>query len=161
MRVVSRQLIRALFENAGPLVERLEREAPFPSTDALIARARILLAAMSEIERIAVINAHPRIGERPERVKAQSALSYREQGYAGDTTPPVVMAELARLNALYEQRFGFRFVVFVNRRPKADLVPVLEARLANPRDQEMATALEEMLAIAADRARQAGRPEQG
>jgi 2-oxo-4-hydroxy-4-carboxy--5-ureidoimidazoline (OHCU) decarboxylase len=66
------------------------------------------------------------------------------------------MAELARLNALYEQRFGFRFVVFVNRRSKTDLVAVLRARLGRPRDEEMATALEEMLAIADDRARQTG-----
>lgn len=149
-------MIRALFENAGPLVEQLEREAPFPSTEALIARARVLLDAMSEVERIAVINAHPRIGERPDRVLAQSALSYREQGYAADTTPPAVMAELARLNAEYERRFGFRFVVFVNRRSKSDLVPVLRARLEGTRAGEMATALEEMLAIAADRARQTG-----
>ena len=30
-----------------------------------------------------------------------------------------MLAELARLNADYEERHGFRFVVFVNRRPKA------------------------------------------
>jgi 2-oxo-4-hydroxy-4-carboxy--5-ureidoimidazoline (OHCU) decarboxylase len=127
----------------------------------LITRARALLDAMSEVDRIAVINAHPRIGERPGRVKAQSTLSYREQGYVGDTTPPAVMAELARLNAEYERRFGFRFVVFVNRRSKADLVPVLRARLEGPRAGELATALEEILAIAADRARQPGDSQQG
>ena len=154
MRVVSRIVsdIRTLFENAGPLVERLEREAPFPSTAALLARARAILSTMTDAERVTVLNAHPRIGERPERVKAQSAMSYREQGFEGDTTPPEVMAELARLNADYERRFGFRFVVFVNRRPKADMIPVLVARLARSRSQEMATALDEMLAIAGDRA---------
>lgn len=115
-------------------------------------RARALLEAMPEAERIAVIDAHPRIGERAERVRAQSELSYREQGYAGDTTPPAVLAELARLNADYERRFGFRFVVFVNRRPKAAIVPVLRARLAGTRTDEMTTALAEILAIARDRA---------
>ena len=29
-----------------------------------------------------------------------------------------MLAELAELNAAYEERFGFRFVVFVNRRPR-------------------------------------------
>jgi 2-oxo-4-hydroxy-4-carboxy--5-ureidoimidazoline (OHCU) decarboxylase len=146
-------MISQLFENAGPLIERLERLGPFATTDALLARARDVLATLTEAEKIAVINAHPRIGERPERVRAQSAISYREQGYEGDTTPPEVMAELARLNAQYERRFGFRFVVFVNRRAKAALLPVLRERLARSRTDELATALAEFLAIAADRGR--------
>lgn len=146
-------MIARLFENAGPLVERLEREAPFPSSDALIARAAEILAGLSEAEQIAVISAHPRIGERAEIVQAQSSLSYREQGYGRDPTPPAVLDTLQRLNAAYERRFGFRFVVFVNKRPKAEIVPVLEARLRRPRDEELETALAEILAIARDRAR--------
>jgi len=149
-------VIGRLFEHAGPLVARLEAEAPFPSTDALLARARAMLAAMPEAERIAVVNAHPRIGERADLVRAQSALSYQEQGYDGDTTSPAVLEELARLNAEYERRFGFRFVAFVNRRAKAALVPVLRARLAGLRHAELETAVAEVLAIAADRARSEG-----
>lgn len=145
-------MIERLFENAGPLVARLAREAPFPSTEALLQRARELVATLSEAEKIAVINAHPRIGERPNTVQTQSLSSYREQGYDREAMPPEAMEELARLNTEYERRFGFRFVVFVNRRPKAALVPVLRARLERSRADEMATALEEVLAIAADRA---------
>lgn len=140
-----------LFEGAGPLVERLRREAPFISDQAMLARARDILATLPEAEQIAVINAHPRIGERPERVRAESALSFQEQGYDGDLTPPAVFLRLARLNDEYEQKFGFRFVVFVNRRSKEALVPVLEARLRGSRDDERRTALREILAIAADR----------
>ena len=33
------------------------------------------------------------------------------------------LAEPQELNRRYEERFGFRFVVFVNRRPKAEIVP--------------------------------------
>ena len=32
------------------------------------------------------------------------------------------------LNAEYEERFGFRFVVFVNRRPKSEILDVLRER---------------------------------
>lgn len=98
-----------------------------------------------------MINAHPRIGETPDRVKAQSALSFREQGYDHDTTPPDVFLRLANLNEEYEQKFGFRFVVFVNRRPMEALIPVLEARLRGSRDEERRTALREIVAIAEDR----------
>ena len=140
-----------LFEGAGPLLERLRRESPFASAEAMLIRAREILSALPEAEQIAVINAHPRIGERPERVRAQSATSFREQGYDRDQTPPDVMLRLARLNEEYEQKFGFRFVVFVNRRSKEALVPVLEARLRGSRDEERKTALREILAIAKDR----------
>ena len=142
-----------LFEGAKPLVERLRREGPFPSGAALLARAREILAGLSDAERIAVINAHPRIGERAERVRAQSALSFREQGYDGDDTPPEVFRDLARLNEAYERKFGFRFVVFVNRRSKASLVPVLEARRLRARAEELSTALADIVAIAEDRLR--------
>lgn len=103
---------------------------------------------MPEDEQIAVINAHPRIGERRDKI---SAASFSEQGYERDTTPPEVFRRLATLNEEYEHKFGFRFVVFVNRRSKEAIVPLLEARLRGTRDEERQTALHEILAIAEDR----------
>jgi 2-oxo-4-hydroxy-4-carboxy-5-ureidoimidazoline decarboxylase len=146
-------VLERAFEGAAPLIEWLRAEAPFASDAAMLARARQILAELGEAEQIAVINAHPRIGERAERVRAQSAHSFREQGYDRDDTPPAVFRELERLNEAYERKFGFRFVVFVNRRPKEALVPLLEARLGRSRDAEKATALREILAIAEDRLR--------
>lgn len=101
-----------------------------------------------------MINAHPRIGERPDRV---SALSFKEQGYDRDATHPDALLRLATLNDEYEQKFGFRFVVFVNRRSKEALIPVLESRLRHTRDAERRTALHEILAIARDRLQQEAR----
>lgn len=146
-----------LFEGVrgGPLIERLRAESPFISGAAMVARARQILAELGEADQIAVINAHPRIGDRAEQVRAQSAHAFREQGYDdGDQTPPEVFLRLAHLNEEYEQKFGFRFVVFVNRRPKAALVPVLEARLRGSRAEELRTALADIVAIAEDRLRQ-------
>ena len=64
---------------------------------------------------------------------------------------PAVLDELARLNAAYEERHGFRFVVFVNRRPKREILDVLQARIGNLTDEELETALGELVAIAEDR----------
>jgi len=112
----------------------------------MLERARAILSELSESEQIAVINAHPRIGERVDNL---SAASLREQG----ATPPSpeVLKRLAALNEEYEAKFGFRFVVFVNRRSKEAIVPLLEARLRGTRDEERRTALREILAIAEDR----------
>jgi len=64
---------------------------------------------------------------------------------------PAVLAELAELNRAYEERFGFRFVVFVNRRSRAEILPVLRERLGRTREQELETGLDELVAIAEDR----------
>jgi 2-oxo-4-hydroxy-4-carboxy--5-ureidoimidazoline (OHCU) decarboxylase len=74
--------------------------------------------------------------------------SAAEQGADAD---PGVFDELERLNAEYEVRHGFRFVVFVNRRPKAEILDVLRARIGNATDDERERALDELVAIAEDR----------
>jgi len=51
------------------------------------------------------------------------------------------------------RRFGFRFVVFVNRRPKAEMVEVLRQRLRRSREQEMEDGLRAIVDIAEDRFR--------
>jgi len=144
-----------LFENAGPLLERLRAEEPFPNGAALVARAREILGSLSEAEQVAVINAHPRIGERPDKI---SAASFKEQGYDQGMPPPELVLRLANLNDEYEQKFGFRFVIFVNRRSKEAIVPILEARLRGSRDEERSTALREIVAIAEDRLKRGEQP---
>jgi 2-oxo-4-hydroxy-4-carboxy-5-ureidoimidazoline decarboxylase len=139
--------LQRAFERAPALVDRLAAEAPFGSADAALERARALLGAMSERDRIAVLDAHPRIGADP---RALSPDSQREQG---DEEDAQVLGELAELNDAYERRFGFRFVVFVAGRPKSAIAPVLRERLERPREVELATAIEEFLAIARDRLR--------
>ncbi len=144
MHDVPRQLtieeLAELFGGRTRFVERLaETERPLED-------ARDLLRSLPEEEQVEALNAHPRIGERN-----LSGAPAREQG---DEDDPAVLTELAYLNEVYEEKFGFRFLVFVNRRPKSEIVPVLQERLARTRDQELETAREELVAIAQDRWRQ-------
>jgi 2-oxo-4-hydroxy-4-carboxy--5-ureidoimidazoline (OHCU) decarboxylase len=126
-----------LFEGRTRLVEKLaERDDPLATADEVIAE-------LNEDEKLEALNAHPAIG-----AKNLSARSAAEQGGDDDSK---TLAELERLNAEYEQRFGFRFVVFVNRRPKSEIVPILRERLQRPREEELDTALRELVAIAEDR----------
>jgi 2-oxo-4-hydroxy-4-carboxy--5-ureidoimidazoline (OHCU) decarboxylase len=62
-----------------------------------------------------------------------------------------VLTELAYQNRVYEEKFGFRFVVFVNRRPKEEILDILRGRIEHTREEELDTALEELVAIAEDR----------
>jgi OHCU decarboxylase len=139
------------FEGAPRFLRRLAAARPFSSEQALIATAEAIALAMPEDEQVELIDAHPRLGAPPSTV---SALSHREQGYDRDTTEAI--AELARLNAEYEARFGFRFCVFVAGRSRAALVAVLEAALEANREAEIRRALGDVVAIARDRASRAG-----
>ena len=130
------------FERAPLLAERVG-EGGGPA--AVIARARDVIEHMTEAERIAVLNAHPRIGA----AAGLSARSAAEQNTGA--TDRETMRTLELLNAEYERTFGFRFVVFVNGRSRAEIVPVLQARLRRARRDELATGIEEFLAIARDR----------
>jgi 2-oxo-4-hydroxy-4-carboxy--5-ureidoimidazoline (OHCU) decarboxylase len=127
-----------LFEGRTRLVEQLaEHDDPLGS-------AREVIAGLSEHDKLEALNAHPAIGARA----GLSARSAAEQGADAD---PGVLAELDRLNREYEERFGFRFVVFVNRRPKAEILEVLRGRIGRTREEELDTAVEELVSIAEDR----------
>jgi len=132
-RQLSVEELADLFEGRTSFVERLAQvEDP-------LGRAREVAASLTDAEKKEVLDAHPAIG-----AKTMSARSAAEQGT--DDAP-----ELDELNRAYEQKFGFRFVVFVNRRPKSEIVPILRARFDRTREQELATALDELVAIAEDR----------
>jgi 2-oxo-4-hydroxy-4-carboxy--5-ureidoimidazoline (OHCU) decarboxylase len=142
MRELPRQLsveqLAELFEGRTRLVELLAtREDPLGSADEAIAE-------LDEPDKLEALDAHPAIGARA----GLSARSAAEQGADAD---PVILTELAYLNQVYEEKFGFRFVVFVNGRPKAELLELLRSRLERTREEELETALSELVAIARDR----------
>jgi 2-oxo-4-hydroxy-4-carboxy-5-ureidoimidazoline decarboxylase len=134
------------FEGAPRFLARLAAARPFGDAATLFARAADIAATMPADEQLELIDAHPRLGAPPASV---SAASFREQGYDRETSEAI--ADLERLNAAYEARFGFRFCVFVDGRSRASLVPVLAEALRAERDAEIRRALDAVVAIARDR----------
>jgi 2-oxo-4-hydroxy-4-carboxy--5-ureidoimidazoline (OHCU) decarboxylase len=137
-RQLSREKLSDLFEGDTALVRRLA------AVEDPLGEARQIARRLSEDEKLEALNAHPAIGQRGRLSKRSAA----EQGADAD---PEVLEELALLNRDYEERFGFRFVVFVNRRPKEEILEVLRKRIRRTREQELDTAVEELVAIAEDR----------
>jgi 2-oxo-4-hydroxy-4-carboxy--5-ureidoimidazoline (OHCU) decarboxylase len=137
-RQLSREELTELFEGRTELVEALAgRDDP-------LGTARDVLAALPREQQVAALNAHPAIG-------ARTGLSARSAAEQGSDDDPDMLTELARLNAEYERRHGFRFVVFVNRRPRREILDALRERIDRPSDEELATGLDELVAIAQDR----------
>jgi hypothetical protein len=122
--------LEELFGGPSTLVSVLaESEDP-------LERAEEIAATLSDEISVEALAAHPRIGEpSPEQ-------------HGGN---PAVLTELAYLNQVYEEKFGFRFVVFVAGRSREELLEVLRERLARTREEELETGLRELVAIAQDR----------
>ncbi|CAG8795882.1 28783_t:CDS:1 [Gigaspora margarita] len=117
-------------------------------------------------QKLEVINAHPRLGENKKNL---STLSLKEQGYIqnkNDTNDSsnspatllltnedeIVNSKLQSLNQQYEQKFGFRFVIFVNGRSRKEIIPILEDKLQNGnQEDELNRGLLDMMNIASDR----------
>ena len=141
MHDVPRQLtveqLADLFEGRTRLVEELAKR------DDPLGEARSVIAQLSEVDKLEALNAHPAIGGKN--------LSTRSAAEQGDDADPAILTELSYLNQVYGEKFGFRFVVFVNRRPKAEILEVLRQRLERTREEELDTAVEELIAIAEDR----------
>ncbi|HEY8802749.1 MAG TPA: 2-oxo-4-hydroxy-4-carboxy-5-ureidoimidazoline decarboxylase [Candidatus Dormibacteraeota bacterium] len=135
--------IEEALEGSTPLAQKVSAMGPAATRSELVARLREIIPTLTDEEKIATLNAHPRIGADPAGL---SKLSLAEQG-------PGSLPELTRLNAEYEKKFGFRFVFFVNHRPKAEIVQVLKQRLTASRQEEMSAGLRAIVDIAEDRLR--------
>jgi 2-oxo-4-hydroxy-4-carboxy--5-ureidoimidazoline (OHCU) decarboxylase len=129
-RQLSAEELAKLFSARTRFVERLAGiERPLEV-------AEEVAGELADEEKVEALAAHPRIGEA-------SAEQHGDE--------PEVLAELDELNRAYEDKFGFRFVVFVDRRPRSAIVPILRARLRSTREEELETGLRELVAIARDR----------
>ena len=142
--------VAPLFEGAPGYVRRLAEARPFETDDGLFDAARAVAREMPEPEQVELLNAHPRIGADPATVSTQART---EQGYDAEAGPDEswIADELVALNEAYEGLFGFRFVVFVAGRPRADIIPILEHALRAERDEELRRGLDDVVLIARDR----------
>jgi 2-oxo-4-hydroxy-4-carboxy--5-ureidoimidazoline (OHCU) decarboxylase len=137
-RQLNEDELAELFEGHSRFVEQLSQlEDP-------LGQARKVLADAPEDEQIEALGTHPRIGQRVNI----SEVAAKEQGSDED---PALLAALVKLNKTYEQKFGFRFVVFVDGRPRAEILSVLRERMQRSRKEELTAGLDDLVAIALDR----------
>ncbi|KYR03081.1 allantoinase [Tieghemostelium lacteum] len=143
--------IDLLFEKQEDLTRLLYgKRENFNNYLGLIENTRETLLGSNDLElKKRIVNAHPRIGEQ--KVKL-SILSYQEQRSSEDKPNDPIIEALAKLNEQYENKFGFKFIVFVNGRTKQEIIPVIEKRLLHTDTlSELNLGLSEMMDIAKSR----------
>jgi 2-oxo-4-hydroxy-4-carboxy-5-ureidoimidazoline decarboxylase len=104
----------------------------------------VVYAATPE-EQLALIRAHPELAGKAAIAKTLTDASQAEQASAGlDRLSLDEYTRFHELNAAYRARFDFPFIICVRLTDKAGILAAMEARLANDRDTEIATALAEI-----------------
>jgi 2-oxo-4-hydroxy-4-carboxy-5-ureidoimidazoline decarboxylase len=140
--------LRPLFEGGDAFLGRLWAERPFGTHERLLERAQQVAERMPRDLQRALLDSHPRIGAETGTL---SALSRAEQGAATVPSHSPVQERLAALNAAYERRFGFHYVIRVAGRPREEIASLLEAALHEGEEAELRRGLRDVVSIARDR----------
>ncbi len=114
---------------------------PFADHAALHQSADEVWWALSENDWLEAFSKHPKIGQ-----KSKAKWSAQEQRGMSDASSSVAN-EMARLNAEYEQRFGFIYIVFATGKSAEEMLQILKSRIANDREQELRVATAEQAKI--------------
>ncbi len=148
------ELLAGTYEHSPWVADQAWNRRPF----ATLAQLKLALADSvrdaGRDQQLVLIRAHPELAGKAMVSQTLTAESTNEQGKAGltDCTPDE-FAKIQRLNADYNQRFGFPFILAV-RGPrgqgltKTEIIATFERRLAHLPDFEMAENLRNIHRIA-------------
>lgn len=137
-----------VFENSPWLAERAAATRPYPSRDALVAELVDVMNTAAQDEQLALIRAHPDLAGKAARAGELTDSSAREQAGAGlDQLSDDEFDLFNRLNADYQARFGFPFIIAVRDHTKASILAAFEDRLTNEPAREIAEAMRNIARI--------------
>ena len=132
----------ALFEHSLWVEERADAR---PSSGDRHADLMAVVRDATREEQLALIRAHPELAGKAAVDGKLTQASAAEQASAGlDRLSQAEFDRFHALNTAYREKFGFPFIVCVRLTDKAGILAAMERRLANDRDSEIATALDEI-----------------
>jgi 2-oxo-4-hydroxy-4-carboxy-5-ureidoimidazoline decarboxylase len=117
---------------------------PFRSREDMIAAFDATVQAASQAAQLALFRLHPDLATKAKL----TTDSIREQRGAGlDTLTESEFEHFTALNTAYKQRFGFPFIFAVKGATKHQIMASFAQRLNNSKDEEFATALQQVMRI--------------
>jgi N-carbamoyl-L-amino-acid hydrolase len=148
------RLVAGLYEHSPWVAEAAMAKRPFRSLAQLKAAMVRVVDEAGPQRQLELLRAHPELAGKAMVAKDLTAESSDEQGRAGLThCTPEEFARQQRLNADYNAKFGFPFILAV-RGPRgtglgrSQIIETFERRLANPPDFERAECLRNVHRIA-------------
>jgi len=147
-------LLDGVYEHSPWIAARAWRQRPFASLAQLkLALVEAVRSAPGEA-RLGLIRAHPELAGKAMVSKSLTAESTNEQNKAGLTDcTPEEFATIQQLNADYNAKFGFPFILAVRGPrgaglPKREIIATFARRLNNQPDFELSEALRNIHRIA-------------
>ncbi len=148
------QMLDGLYEHSPWIAEAALAQRPFKSL-AHLKHAMVQVLAQAGVQpQLDLIRAHPELAGKAMVAKSLTAESTNEQNKAGLTAcTPEEFAHIQQLNADYNARFGFPFILAVRGPrglglPKQEIIATFARRLSNHPDFERAEALRNIHRIA-------------
>ncbi|SKA83240.1 2-oxo-4-hydroxy-4-carboxy-5-ureidoimidazoline decarboxylase [Thiothrix eikelboomii] len=146
------QLLGGVYEHSPWVAERSWAARPFADHESLLTALRQTLDQAKPAEQLALIRAHPDLAGKAALAGELTTASTREQASAGlDHCSPEELSRFHELNAAYQARFGFPFIMAVKNATRQQILAGFETRLEHSIEQEFTTALAQINRIAAFR----------
>ncbi|MET0790326.1 MAG: 2-oxo-4-hydroxy-4-carboxy-5-ureidoimidazoline decarboxylase [Polyangiaceae bacterium] len=146
---------------ASRWVESMLGARPFRSPQALLAQADAVWVGLEGTDYLEAFSHHPEIGadlaELRKKFASTAELSLGEQAGAANASEAVLLA-LRSGNQAYRERFGYSFIVCATGKSAAEMLSLLEQRLANPAESELHNAAAEQAKITRLRLEKLGTP---
>ena len=147
-------LLDGTYEHSPWIAEKAWPQRPFKSLAQLKLALVDVVRAAGRDSQLGLIRAHPELAGKAMVAKTLTAESTHEQGKAGLTDcTPAEYARIQQLNAVYNSKFGFPFILAV-RGPrglglaKAEIIATFERRIGNHPDFELAECIRNIHRIA-------------
>jgi 2-oxo-4-hydroxy-4-carboxy-5-ureidoimidazoline decarboxylase len=138
-----------IYEHSPWVAERAFAARPFASLDALHAAMEEAVREAPHDEQLALIRAHPELAGKASIGRELTAASNAEQAGAGlSACSPDEFAKLQALNARYNARFGFPFILAVKGYDRAGVIADFERRVERSVVEERAESLRQIARIA-------------
>jgi N-carbamoyl-L-amino-acid hydrolase len=146
--------LRGIYEHSPWIPERAAGARPFASIAALKLALQSAVTRASEDEQLSLLRAHPELAGKAAIAGDLTAESTGEQAASGlNLCSPDEYAALHKLNAAYNDKFGFPFILAVKGPTgrgltRQDIIATFARRLHNQRRDEMAECLRQVHRIA-------------
>jgi OHCU decarboxylase len=147
-------LLRGIYEHSPWIPQRAAAQRPFASLAALKLALQDAVSRAGEDEQLSLLRAHPELAGKAAIAGALTAESTGEQAASGlNRCSPEEYAALHRLNAAYNDKFGFPFILAVKGPTgkglaRQAIIASFERRLKQRRQDELMEALRQVHRIA-------------
>ncbi|SDD27535.1 2-oxo-4-hydroxy-4-carboxy-5-ureidoimidazoline decarboxylase [Cupriavidus sp. YR651] len=143
------QVLGGIYEHSPWFAEAAAKQRPLADAAALAVALRDAVDTAGRDAQLKLVRAHPELAGKAAVRGELTAESTREQAGAGlDQCTPEEFKRLQDLNAAYNQKFGFPFILAVRGYDRHGIIDAFAKRLDNAPEVELQTCINQIHRIA-------------